>query len=121
MPQIRVLLAEDERVLGRATEALLQDLGCAVTWCRDGREALDAFERDSSAFDLLVLDHSMPGMLGSEVAARALSVRPRLPIISTSGFSEDVEATAVCNRVFLQKPFDLDQLTTAVRQALGHA
>jgi PAS domain S-box-containing protein len=119
LPKIRVLLAEDERVVGRATEALLQDMGCAVTWCRDGREALDAFERDVSAFDLLLLDHSMPGMLGSEVARRVLRLRPRLPIISTSGFSEGAEEMPGRNRVFLQKPFDLDQLTAAVQQALG--
>ena len=50
---------------------------------------------------------------------RALSVRPKLPIIATSGFSEDSEAAVNRDRVFLQKPFDLDQLTAALRQALG--
>jgi PAS domain S-box-containing protein len=115
---VHVLLAEDEQVVGRATELLLQELGCSVTWCRDGREALDAFERDPDTFDVMMLDHSMPGLLGSEVAERATSLRPRLPIIATSGFAESTgQQASMPNRIVLPKPFDLEQLTAA----LGHA
>jgi CheY-like chemotaxis protein len=119
---LRVLLAEDEHIVGRATEMLLVDLGCAVTWCHDGREALEAVERDPDAFDLLILDHSMPHVLGSEVAERAAALRPRLPIIATSGFADGAHDLADTprghQRVVLPKPFDLDQLSAAIDRAL---
>jgi CheY-like chemotaxis protein len=117
-PGLRVLLAEDEVVVGRATELLLDELGCRVTWCRDGREALEVFQRDSRAFDLVMLDHSMPGMLGSDVAERIAALRPELPIIATSGFAERGSGGRARNRAFLPKPFDLDQLTAALARAL---
>jgi PAS domain S-box-containing protein len=118
LPALRILLAEDEHTVGRATELLLQELGCSVTWCRDGREALDAFELDSDGFDLVMLDHSMPRLLGSEVASRIAALRPQLPIIATSGFAEGVpDDGGQHQRIFLPKPFDADQL----KAALAHA
>jgi CheY-like chemotaxis protein len=118
LPRLRILLAEDEHTVGRATELLLQELGCSVTWCRDGREALDAFELDADGFDLVMLDHSMPRLLGSEVALRIAALRPQLPIIATSGFAEGVpDDGGQYQRIFLPKPFDADQL----KAALAHA
>jgi PAS domain S-box-containing protein len=120
LPELRILLAEDERSVGRATELLLQDLGCIVTWCRDGREALDAFEHDADGFDLVMLDHCMPRLLGSEVASRISALRPRLPIIATSGFAEGVpDGAGQYPCIFLPKPFDADQLKAALANAHG--
>jgi PAS domain S-box-containing protein len=118
LPALRILLAEDERTVGRATELLLQELGCVVTWCHDGREALDAFEHDADGFDLVMLDHSMPRLLGSEVASRIAALRPQLPIIATSGFAEGVpDAVGQYQCTFLPKPFDADQLKAALANA----
>ena len=117
---VRVLLAEDEAEVGRSTELVLQDLGCAVTWRRDGLAALAAFESDPDGFDVIILDHSMPRLLGSEVGDRIAAVRPRLPIIATSGLSE--EPTAGRDepwRVFLPKPFGVEQLAAALDRALA--
>jgi PAS domain S-box-containing protein len=117
LPRLRILLAEDERTVGQATELLLRELGCSVVWCRDGRAALDAFERDADAFDLAILDHSMPHLLGSQVAQRIAVLRPQLPIIATSGFAEGlVEDGARSRRIFLPKPFNADQLQAALEQ-----
>jgi two-component system, cell cycle sensor histidine kinase and response regulator CckA len=118
LPQLRILLAEDEPAVGQATEMLLHELGCSVVWCRDGRAALAAFERDQDAFDLIILDHSMPHLLGSQVAQRIASLRPQLPIISTSGFAEGLlEEGAGKPRIFLPKPFSADQLHAALEQS----
>jgi PAS domain S-box-containing protein len=116
LPPLRILLAEDERVVGRATELMLQEFGCVVTWCRDGREALDAFEHDADGFDVVMLDHSMPRLLGSDVALQIAARRPLLPIITTSGFAEGLQQEDACHnkRIFLPKPFDADQLKAAL-------
>ena len=118
LPALRILLAEDERRVGEVTELLLRELGCDVVWCRDGRAALDAFLRDVDGFDVVIVNHSMPHMLGSEVAQRIEALRPQLPIISTSGFAEGVvEPSARSRRIFLPKPFNAEQLQAALVQS----
>jgi PAS domain S-box-containing protein len=118
--RVRVLLAEDEPEVGRATELVLQELGCVVTWRRDGRAALDAFEREPDAFDVAILDHSMPRMLGSEVGERITALRPRMWIIAISGFAEDARSDPDRpQRIFLPKPFGVEQLAAALDQALA--
>jgi CheY-like chemotaxis protein len=115
LPALRILLAEDERVVGRATELMLQEFGCIVTWCLDGREALEAFEHNADGFDVVMLDHSMPRLLGSDVAQKIAALRPQLPIITTSGFAEGLaDGAGHSTRIFLPKPFDADQLKAAL-------
>jgi CheY-like chemotaxis protein len=116
-----VLLAEDEPEVGRATELVLQELGCVVTWRRDGGAALEAFEREPDAFDVAILDHSMPRMLGSEVGARIAAVRPRMWIIAISGFAEQAWSERDrSHRIELPKPFGMEQLAAALERARDH-
>lgn len=121
IPQVRVLLAEDEPEVGRATELVLQELGCVVTWRRDGRAALETFERQPDAFDVVVLDHSMPRMLGSEVGDRIAALCPSMWIIAISGFAEEASSDRDrLRRIFLPKPFGLEQLSAALDRVFAH-
>lgn len=68
----RVLLAEDNRINGEVAVSLLQDLGAEADWAKDGREALELFEKSPLFFyDVVLLDVRMPRMGGRE-AARAI-------------------------------------------------
>jgi signal transduction histidine kinase/ActR/RegA family two-component response regulator len=83
----RILMAEDNVIMQKIAALMLQTLGCEVTVCNDGVEALSALEKDS--YDLVLLDCEMPNMDGF-AAARAIRLReltsgsPKIPIIAMS-------------------------------------
>lgn len=109
-----VLVVEDEeRVRAYSIEAL-RELGYEVVGARDGLEALRMIERGQHAA-LLFTDVVMPEMTGRELARRALALLPGLKVLLTSGYSPDI---AVADERLLAKPFSLEQLARAVRDAL---
>jgi CheY-like chemotaxis protein len=95
-------------------------LGYTVVAKRSGREALEAF-REDRAFDLVITDQTMPEMTGVMLAAELLKLRPDLPVILFTGYSESVSretAQEVGIREFLMKPLSKRELAGAVRRAL---
>jgi two-component system cell cycle sensor histidine kinase/response regulator CckA len=116
------LLADDDKLVRRVTERQLQAIGFEVLATADGTEAVQTFARDPERIQLALLDMTMPGMSGAQVAQKLLAVRPQLPIVFFSGY--DVEDTvgstpegAHCT--FLAKPFTLAELERVVTGALG--
>jgi signal transduction histidine kinase/ActR/RegA family two-component response regulator len=117
----RVLFVDDEILQAKAISRLLGHLGYRVMALTDPLEALETFRRDPGAFDLVILDQTMPRMTGGELAAEILRIRPALPIILCTGFSEDLSeerAAALGIRAFLWKPFSLREIALVIRQAL---
>ena len=116
-----VLLVEDEDVVRRSTAAMLERIGYEVVTARNGREAIERFEHPDMEFDLVVLDMKMPVMGGEEALPELRRLRPGVPILLTSGYSE-MEAVRVCGGPvfdgFLQKPFRPPDLADAVRRAI---
>ena len=114
-----VLLVEDERALAMAVAEGLRDAGLAVTYATDGEDALAHLAR--TRFDLVVCDLKMPRVDGFEVY-RQLSARPSPPpMIFVTGDSADPEAErflAEPGRRWLAKPFRLNDLLVAIRDAL---
>jgi CheY-like chemotaxis protein len=94
------------------TTALLEDMGYVVTEASSGTEALALF-KDGSAFDLLITDQAMPGMVGTQLIEKTRELVPNLPIILASGYGELPEA-AVHNVIKLAKPFGQAQLAAAI-------
>jgi len=85
----KILLVEDNELVRSHVSALLRSLGYQVVSVRDGREALYALD-EADDFDLLFTDVVMPGgMNGLELADTARKARPNLPVLFTSGYSED--------------------------------
>jgi PAS domain S-box-containing protein len=118
----RVLLVEDDAVQLRGVSALLERLGYTVTARADSAEALALFERDPLGFDLLITDQTMPKLTGSQLAEAALKMRPGLPVILCTGFSEVVDgdkAALIGIREFIFKPFGMREISQAIRQALS--
>lgn len=119
-----VLLVDDEDSVLRVAERSLDRFGYTVVATRDPVEALERFEEDPGRWDLLVTDMVMPDLTGSELARRARTLRPKLPVLYTSGYpegewGEHLEPNA--DGSHLQKPFAPRELAGAVRRALDGA
>jgi signal transduction histidine kinase/ActR/RegA family two-component response regulator len=117
----RVLFVDDEEPIRAVTRRYLGDLGYRVHACANGKAALEALERDPGAWDLLVTDLTMPVMGGKELAARALTLRPDLPVILCSGHSSLIDADEAARlgvREYVEKPVAMPSLLRSVRRAL---
>lgn len=115
----RLLLVDDEvRILNALTRALRRE-GYEILTADSGPKALEVL--DSESVDLLVSDHKMPLMSGLELCERAAKLRPELPKILISGWSEslggdDLEALGV--RALIPKPWDDGELKRILRELL---
>jgi signal transduction histidine kinase/CheY-like chemotaxis protein len=108
----RVLLVEDDALVMGGTAAMLEDLGHTVVEAASGEEALAALAEDPS-IDLVVTDHSMPGMTGLELVDRIRSTSPTMPILLASGHAELPEGKGL-SVPRLTKPFRQDELAHAI-------
>jgi PAS domain S-box-containing protein len=118
----RILLVEDEPSQRQSLARSLQKLGYRVTARSDGRSALAAFRRAPDWFDIVVTDQTMPRMSGLELAEAVARLRPQTPVVLCTGFSEKVNGRSGGQdavREFIMKPFTLDEISRAIRKALG--
>ncbi len=119
---LRVLLAEDEERLAAATRLLLQQVGCAVEVCVDGQEAVEAFRRDPSAYDVVLLDLAMPRLSGVAALAAIRRLDPEARVVITSGYATGAaveQLLAEGAAAFVPKPATLAALVRALRRAVA--
>jgi PAS domain S-box-containing protein len=109
------LLVDDEDLVRMSTADMLTDLGYAVTEASSGEEAMRLIAR-GDRFDLLVTDHLMPGMNGTDLARAVLAERPGMPVLLVSGYAENAGIDPGLPR--LTKPFRKDELAASLNQAL---
>jgi signal transduction histidine kinase/CheY-like chemotaxis protein len=116
----RVLVVDDEELVGVVFGALLEGLGYTVTLCQRSTEALDQIRANPGGFEILITDQSMPVMGGVELARNVAALRPDLPIILTSGYRHhsDDELKGANIRSFLRKPFTAVSVRAAIALAL---
>ncbi len=120
--QEKVLVVDDEEPIAELLGNLLTRLGYVVIQQSNSAAALEIFKDKYKSIDLVVTDMSMPGMSGAELAAELLKIKPGLPIILCTGFSEIIneeKAKAAGFTGFLLKPVLKSQLAHAVKDALG--
>ena len=118
----RILLVDDEQEIVDLENMMLERLGYQVTSFTRSGEALEAFRESADAFDLVITDMTMPNMTGDVLAKELLSIRPGIPIILCTGFSEQIDgekAKSIGIKGFLMKPITLAALGKTVRNALG--
>ena len=118
----RILLVDDETEILSLETQMLQKLGYEVTVSNNSKEALSIFRDNPSQFDLVITDITMPHMTGDQLARRLLAIRPALPIIACTGFSERMTqeiAEAIGIREFVMKPVILRELAQTTRKALS--
>jgi two-component system, cell cycle sensor histidine kinase and response regulator CckA len=115
----RVLLAEDELGLRRFMTQALEFQGYRVTPVRNGRKALALLKDAKQEFDLVVTDLVMPDMGGRELAKHMADEHISVPILFTSGYSEDLARWVKADQVeFLPKPFRASELARKIRSIL---
>lgn len=108
-----ILLVEDEPLLREVTSEDLQDLGFDTECARDGEEAVGFLESDRP-FVALITDIRMPGQLdGWHLAERARELRPGIPVIYLSGYSED-GPEPVEGAVYVRKPYRISDIESAL-------
>lgn len=119
-----ILLAEDEQDVREVAREFLESAGYTVVEAHNGSDALRLAGDQSCGIDLLVTDMVMPGMTGRELAQRIQALRPGLPAIFMSGYSEQSAAeTAQSNAsmYLLTKPFSRSGMLRTIREALNAA
>ena len=113
-----ILVIEDDEDVRSMLVECLQAFGYTVSQARDGVSGLERLRVDNP--DLLMVDYAMPGMNGLQVIEKAHELRENLPVILATGYA-DVDISTITDKRFtaLRKPFQLDELSRAVRSALS--
>ena len=118
----RILLVEDDATVRDQIVRQLEFLGYSIVTARDGHEALRLIN-DCETFDLMITDVMMPGGINGWQLGQAIrDIRPGMPVLFISGFSDDVaekDRRAVSDFLLLRKPFGQSELDESIRRALA--
>jgi two-component system cell cycle response regulator CpdR len=119
----KILVAEDDDMIRELVVRALHEDGHELTAANDGAAALEALGRQNEKFDLLLSDVKMPVMDGIALALAAGRDHRELAIMLMTGYSDQRERAhgldALVHEV-IAKPFTVDQIKGAVREALVH-
>jgi CheY-like chemotaxis protein len=103
-------------------QQILKRLGYEVVSRTSPLEALELFKAKPDHFDLVITDKTMPGMTGDSFAKELLSIRPNLPVILCTGYSQTIDqerAKQIGIRAFVMKPILINEIGEAIRKALS--
>jgi PAS domain S-box-containing protein len=117
-----VLIVDDEFEIVKLEQMMLERLGYRVTSRTSSREALEAFRSQPDTFDVVITDMTMPGITGTQLALKLTEIKPDIPIILCTGFSELITRETAENfgiKEFLAKPIIKSQMAQAIRKVLG--
>jgi signal transduction histidine kinase/ActR/RegA family two-component response regulator len=120
---LRVLVVDDEVSITRLAREVLSRHGFQVTTQNDARAALNLLSADPGAFDVVLTDHMMPELTGLDLARRALALRPGLPVLLCTGYTEAVspeQVHALGLVDLLLKPLDFTQVAALLRHCCEH-
>ncbi len=111
----RILLADDEEMVRKAIRMILAFSGYEIVEAVDGEDAVRKYLEAAAPFDLLLMDLDMPRLNGAEALARIRIFHPQAKAILLSGGAHTAEVDRI---IFLQKPFDNQQLIGLIRETL---
>jgi PAS domain S-box-containing protein len=117
----RVLVVDDEDAVLELAREFLERSGHRVLTALGGREGLSVFRARAAEIDAVLLDLAMPDADGAEVFAAMQQIRPEIPVILASGYSEEMAADRFDvppNAAFLRKPYTPESLVAAIRAAV---
>jgi len=116
-----ILVVDDDEYQVQGMQDMLERLGYRVTGKTISLETLELFRQQPGFFDLVITDEVMPGITGSKLAEELLKIRPDLPIILCTGYSETIngdKARKIGIRELVMKPFGVREIAIAIRRAL---
>lgn len=120
----RILLIDDEEAIRNAVPEILNRLGYDVVIKSCGIEALDTFRASKNEFDLIITDQTMPNITGFELAQEVMRIRPDIPVILCTGFSDSLSketALSVGIRAYIAKPIAMIEIANTIRDVLDQA
>ena len=116
-----ILFVDDEGVLVDIGQKLLKKLGYTVIARTSPLEALEVFRNRSEEIDLVISDLTMPNMTGDVLAREIMRLKPDIPVILCSGYSEKINqenALSMGVKKFIMKPLVLKKLANTIREVL---
>ncbi len=105
-----ILVVDDEDVMRKTGQLMLEKIGYSVITANDGEEALTKYEDNSDIISLVILDMLMPKMDGAECLAKIRTISPSQPVIFASGYSKDKNSEIPEADGFLKKPYKMIDL-----------
>jgi PAS domain S-box-containing protein len=117
----RVLVVDDNEQLVKMTTQMLEKLGYHVTGKTSGVAALETFANSPDQFDAIITDQTMPKMTGLQLSKKAKRIKPAIPVILCTGFSESVNKENFENQgadAFLMKPIVMNRIARTLRYVL---
>jgi len=115
------MVVDDEEFISFLAQRLLTDEGCRVITARDGFQAVEMYRKLRDQISLVILDFTMPVMDGTDVFAELQEINPKVPVVLSSGFSEQGRLQTMLARGlrgFIPKPYTHQKLLSQVRSIL---
>ncbi|UCD77306.1 MAG: response regulator [Desulfobacterales bacterium] len=116
-----ILFVDDEQALVAMSKQMLELLGYKAVTRTSSVEAFELFQHDPGRFDLVITDMTMPNMTGEKLAGKILEIRPDIPVIMCTGYSEQIteqRAREIGIRAFVMKPLVMRDLADTIREVL---
>jgi len=116
-----LLLVDDEEAILSMEKRMLERLGYQVTSRTSSLEALEAFRSNPDKFDMVITDMAMPNMPGDKLSVELIKIRPDIPVLLCTGFSEAMsveKAASLGIKGFLMKPIVMKDLAQKIREVL---
>ncbi len=117
----RILFVDDDLAILEMSRQLLELMGYQVTLASSGYDALDLIQKSGDSIDMVITDMTMPGMNGMELAQEIRKIRPQLPVILCSGYTdvfEEDNASDMGIGAFITKPIGRNELSETIRRLL---
>ncbi len=117
-----ILFADDEDIIRKMGQMLLEKLGYKVRVCSDAQEVVDVYARSHADIDLVLTDMTMPKLSGKQMIEKMLAINPKARIIIASGYAsegnhKDILKMGVAD--FVQKPYTMLSLAKSLRTVLA--
>ncbi len=119
-----ILFVDDEPPLADLSKQILERMGYRVTIRTSSIEALELFKSNPESIDLVITDMTMPHMTGDILTAKMQSIRPDLPVVICTGYSEKITQDVIDRlkiRALIMKPIIRDELLLTVREILDES
>jgi CheY-like chemotaxis protein len=117
----RILFVDDELLLTNMVSQMLTNMGYRVTTRNNPSDALKLFRHGPEQFDLIISDVTMPEMGGHDMAREMMKIRPDLPVLLCTGYSESITERIASNigvRALMYKPLVQHELSSTIRGVL---
>jgi len=117
-----VLFVDDEAMIMDVGKEMLTALGYRIIEAKNGKQAVELYEENQDKIDIVILDLIMPDMDGGKVYDRLKKMNPKIKVLLSSGYIRDDRANGIIERGcdgFIQKPFDVKELSGRLREILG--